>query len=282
MNTKTKMNAVASAYYWLLRDPMTCFSPDSLDGGAPPAGDQGDPSGEPSGRVGDEGEGSDGNGNAAGFSPEQQEAVNRIAADRAKRAAEAERRKVLESIGFQSVDEAKAAREAIAKRKEQDLLDQKKFDELLALRDQEIGELRSKLTAEQQARRGEVVSRTILAAANDAGAVNAAQVAALVGAHFKVGDDGKVRVVDAVSGEILTDGQGSELTPKGFMVDWLNKNPHFKRAAAGRGSNSQQGSNGTTAPKVVDLNSPNRFTEMQDPETREAYLREMRAGRLKS
>lgn len=204
--------------------------------------------------------------------------LDRIVQQRVAREREASERRMLELLGFDSVEAAKQAAEERKRAREQKMLDEKKYAELIAERDAELEKLRGQYETERSRRVRETLTRQVLQAATSAGAVNPEHVAELTRSNFRLAENGAVQVVNE-AGEVMTDGRGNELTVQAFLNSWLEKYPHFQRAAGGKGSNA---SGGNGAPKAGAGFNPSKRNDLEHLRAnRDEILEKMRRGELK-
>lgn len=185
--------------------------------------------------------------------------------DRRLREQEAQYKRQLADLGYEGgLDDLKTQveqrREEERKRKEE----QQKFKDLY---EQEKGE-RARLLAEKDAElervrqtwRGEKIQRALAQAASNA--VNAEQVTRLLAERIRLDEDASDPYPVDQNGKRLTDGNGAYVSVQKFVDSWLEENPHFARAAPGRGANSAPGqAGGVTAPDGFDLNRALTDTE---------------------
>lgn len=203
--------------------------------------------------------------------------VDRIVQQRLAREREASERRMLETLGYESIDEAKKAAADRKKAREERMLEEKKFAELLAERDAELEQLRGQYENERSKRVTETLTRQVLTTATQAGAISPEHVAQLTRQNFRLAENGAVQVVSE-TGEVMTDGKGAELTVRAFLDQWLDRHPHFQRAAGGKGSNA---GGGTGKPRESGFD-PNKRGDLEHlRENRDAILEKMRRGELK-
>jgi len=235
------------------------------------SGEQGEPNGEPAPNGQQPQPNPDGGQNTA--TQFSQADVDRIVQERLARASKGAQAKVLNDLGFDNATDAKALADQLKSERESKLLDEKKYQELLDIRQTENAALTTQLATEQAYRRTETARRVINQAANIAGALHPEQVASLVANSFKIADDGSVNVVDG-QGAVMTDGKGGQMTPEAFMQGWLEKNPHFKKAASGQGSGTKPNSGGNAGGNPPKANAPLDLERVKSGDT--AYMRENR------
>lgn len=167
-----------------------------------------------------------------------QEQLNSIVQDRVRR----EREKIeeeLQSAGFESLEEAREAKQKLEERREQELKEKEQYKELLEKKEQEyqqeLQEKEQRLQELERQRRNERLSKRVMTAAQEKGAVNPQQIARLVRDQVDIDDDGNVVAVNADGTPRLTD-DGSKMPPEELVEDFLDDNPHFRKAASGRGA----------------------------------------------
>lgn len=203
-----------------------------------------------------------------------QDRVNSIVQERLARERQQHQQRLAE-LGYESFDELqraererreaevetrRQAEEAERKRLEQQQewqklreFDQRKADERAAQLEQELERERTEREQLHQRVQSERVQRELLAAATTAQAYRPEQVAQLLRHTVSVGEDGELAVLD-VQGRPRTNGRGEALTLAEHVGSWVDENPHFKRAASGRGAGgSGSGGSGSDAPAGLDL-----------------------------
>ena len=188
-----------------------------------------------------------------------QEQLDKIIEDRL-----AKQRRALEKR-YAGVD-VERYRKLTAAEEQQQLEDAKakgEFEKILkdtvGKKDSTIEQLRSELHSVK-------VQGAVLSAANKQGAINAAQVSALLSNQIKLGDDGNVEIVDT-NGNPRYNEKGDPMD-----VDTLVGNPHFKAATPG-GTNSQTNVAPASSGKInlADL-------DMNNPDHRKIYAEAKRLG----
>ncbi|MFG0245752.1 MAG: hypothetical protein ACF8MF_06860, partial [Phycisphaerales bacterium JB052] len=179
-----------------------------------------------------------------------QEQVNRIVQERLQR----ERQQLqtqLANLGFEDGLEglkAKLSQQREAEQRKLEEANQYKelYERIKAEKDQELQRKEQELQQVRTQHTQERINRELTSAA--AGAINPDQVVALVRDKIKVSEDGTMYVVDEM-GNRMTDGRGNMLTPRQYVATFLEQNPHFRPASAGRGGNSNpSGGGGPTPP----------------------------------
>lgn len=211
-----------------------------------------------------------------------QEEINRIVQQRLER----ERKKFdekIESLGFKSFDEIADLKRQQKEREEKELEDQQKYKELLektrSEKDAELAKLREQLQKTQSTYRQTTAERQILEAAAAAEAVAPAQVASLLRGNVQVDDEGKSFVVGP-GGERMTDGKGNELSVEAYVKTFIEENPHFQRAASGRGAGGSPPGKGGAGPGGFDPSKRNNLKHLQD--NREEIIKKLKSGELKA
>jgi hypothetical protein len=220
---------------------------------APGDGGEGDgEGGEGGGGGAGDGAGGAGDGGGGGGKAFTQADIDRIVqqrlADERRRAQTRDtdlesKLKQLGISGLSGLDEALAERERAER---EQLIKQKKYDELvervqddakrqLAAKDEVINRMRE----EQRVRS---TDEMLMKAVGDA--VNPQQVAVLLRGYIKHDDTFGTYVVDDAGNRRL-DANGNTMTVAGLAKEFLEANPHFQRAAAGRGAGSQPGAGGS-------------------------------------
>jgi hypothetical protein len=131
---------------------------------------------------------------------------------------------------------------------------------------QTIDQLRNEL-------RSVKVDGAVLAAANQAGAINAQQVSALLKDQIRLNDEGNVEVIDSNGNPRYSD-KGEAIGIQELITSFLDTNPHFKSATAG-GS----GSKSNVKPSSVERLDINNL-DMTNPENRKKYTQARMKGLL--
>ncbi|MEM1350007.1 MAG: hypothetical protein AAGI01_15710, partial [Myxococcota bacterium] len=241
-----------------------------------------------------------GDGDAASFSQTQMDEVvtKRLARERVQR--DAEEKKRLEALGYDSWDALSAShherQEAAAQKKREaeeaeraKLEREQKFDELLALerkkREEEAAKFHADLeaaraenTALQQRQRAAEIQRALVGAAS--AAVAPEQVAQLLTGQLGHDAEGRLVVLDA-QGQPRTDGQGGDFTPAQLVSEFLEVNPHFARAASGRGAGSSAPGTPTGGADGYEGLPPHRRNDVEYMLKHAARIQaDMKAGRL--
>ena len=193
-----------------------------------------------------------------------QEQLDKIIEDRL-----AKQRRALEKR-YAGVD-VERYRKLTAAEEQQQLEDAKakgEFEKILkdtvGKKDSTIEQLRSEL-------HGVKVQGAVLSSANKAGAINAAQVSALLSNQIKLGDDGNVEIVDT-NGNPRYNEKGDPMDVDTLVGQFLESNPHFKAATPG-GTNSQTNVAPASSGKInlADL-------DMNNPDHRKIYAEAKRLG----
>jgi len=160
------------------------------------------------------------------------------------------------------VDELREMKAQAEKRRQEEALKRGEFEKTLQ-------ELASKKDAEIQKRdqmiREYRVNTPLIDAAARYDSVNPEQVRTLLSKYVKLNDAGdEVEVVDDTNNVRYTD-SGSLLTVDDFVKEWLELNPHFRRA----GVSTTNSKSMMSAPKngEIDLNG----LDMTNPEHRKLY-----------
>jgi len=204
---------------------------------------------------------------------------DRLARERATRDAEVAQR--LQALGIEGglsgldkhlADRASAERQRLeGAKKFEDLynLEKSAREKVQAEKDREIAEMREQRTKD-------TISRQALQAAVAAGAVAPDQVVALVSKQIKADENGVVYVVDEM-GNRLTDGKGNFVDVSGLISAFLERNPHFKSAAPGRGANSQPAGVGATGKPPVGGNGFDAQRALTDSEYAITHQKQMQA-----
>ncbi|MFB6374494.1 MAG: hypothetical protein ABEN55_15550 [Bradymonadaceae bacterium] len=166
-----------------------------------------------------------------------QEQVNAIVQDRLERERK-QFRQQLQEMGFEDLEEVRELKEQRKEEREEELKEQEKYKELLEQREQEfqeeLSEKEQRLQELEQERQRERKVTELMAAGQKHGAVDAEQVAKLLRDRVDV-EDGDVVVVDDDGEPILAE-DGSYKGADTLVEDFLEENPHFKRAASGEGA----------------------------------------------
>lgn len=189
-----------------------------------------------------------------------QDQVNKIIEQRlARERAQHDAR--LSELGFSSFDEVAALKKAQAEREKKELEDRQQYKELAEKIRQEKDEELRKRTEEYERLKSQYVGtqaeRAILTAATHHGAIAPEQVARLVRDSIRVDDDGQPYVVDR-AGNRRTDGKGGDLSVSQFVGEFLQQNPHFQRAADGRGAGGRGSASGGGTLDTFDLERAKR------------------------
>lgn len=169
-----------------------------------------------------------------GFSQEDIDAIveKRLARERQKYESQ------LSELGFESFDDIKELKEREKKRRREELEKKEKYKQLLEEtqqeKDQQISELQQQLNQIQNNYHRERAQRRLIEAANEAGALKPRQIARLLEDRIRL-EDGRVQVVGEDGSPRITK-SGDDMTPEELVVEFLNENDHFKRAAGGRGA----------------------------------------------
>jgi len=182
---------------------------------------------------------------------------------RLKEQAEQHKRQLAE-LGYENgLDDLKAAHEKRREEEQKRLEEQQKFKDLYeqskAERDRLLGEKDEELKRVRETWRNEKVQRALTTAASDA--INPEQVTQLLQNRIVLDEDGNEAYPVDQAGKRLTDGNGQYVTVKAFVDGWLEENPHFARAAGGRGGNSRPGGSNVAAPDGFDLDRAMNDTE---------------------
>lgn len=212
-----------------------------------------------------------------------QDEIDRIVQQRLER----ERKKYdekLESLGFKSFEEIAELKRQQKEREEKELEEQQRYKELLektrSEKDAELAKLREQLQQTQSTYRQTTAERQLLEAAAAAEAVAPAQVASLLRSNIQIDDEGKSYVVGP-DGQRMTDGKGNELSVEAYVKAFIEENPHFQRAAGGRGAGgSPPGKGGGGAGGGFDPSKRNDLRHLQ--ENRDDIIKKLKSGELKA
>lgn len=245
------------------------------------------------GETGDGGGSGDDGGGASGGEPSgdgstdpepnvvPQDKVDKIVQRRIAR----ERKKYeskLEELGFESFDDVAELKRAQQEAEKKKLEENEQYKELLETtrqeKDEQIQKLQQELEKTRSTHRQTTVQRTLVEAAAEADAVAPSQVAALLSDRVRLDDDGKPFVVGD-GGERLTDGQGNEMSVQGYMETFLEENPHFKRAAGGRGAGGR-GSESGKKPDSGGFDPKKRRDVKHLQENRAEIIKKMKSGEI--
>lgn len=250
------------------------YSPETGESGAGGTGEGGD-----GGEGGAEGSSAGGGGEPSNVVPQDQ--VDRIVQQRLAR----ERKKYeskLEELGFDSFDDIAELKRKQKEREKQKLEENEQYKELLEKtrqeKDEQIQQLRQELEKTRSTYHQTTVERTLVEAAAEADAVAPAQVSALLRDRVKLDDDGNPYVVGD-GGERLTDGQGNELSVQGYVKQFLEDNPHFQRAAGGRGAGGRGSEGGEKPTGGFDPSKRNDPKHLR--ENRDEIIAKMKSGELR-
>lgn len=228
---------VAFAFH---EEPGTNAVPGNAQG-AQPGGQQGQPlSSPPEGYV-------------------SQEEINRIVQQRLERQRQ-QTQQQLQSLGFNdweqlqqtltATQQAEAERQRLAEEAQRaELEKQNRWNELLALEKQKAQEATGTLSQQLEAERSraaeaerryhqERTQRELVSAATLSEAVHPTQVATLLSSQVRMDDGGRLVVIDQATGQVRTNGAGAEMMLTELTQEFLETNPHFRRASAGAGANS--------------------------------------------
>lgn len=208
------------------------------------------------------------------------EKVPDIIKDRLARDREASRRALneeLASLGIEGgLDGLKqtVAQKAAAERKAME--EQNKWEELYrkseAEKERMLAEKDAVLQQTIRQQQDAKLNSTLMEAASTA--VAPQQVAALIRNQVKLDESGNAYVVDDL-GQKMTDGEGNILSVKGYVDRFLNKNPHFRKAAPGTGTQRGDATNDARPPANVNLDFDRART---DPEYRKKHRSELLAA----
>lgn len=171
-------------------------------------------------------------------------------------------RQIVEELGVNSLDEAKAVIEANRKLEEEKQLERGKFDEVMKKKTLEWNEKLSKL---EQELRDERIDKQLINAASKHKAINPEQIKALLKNNVHLNKEGKVEVVDN-SGTPRYNKDGDLLSVDEAVQEFLTQNAHFQAATpSGSGSVSNVGKSNTQKTlNIADL-------DMSNPDDRRAY-----------
>ncbi len=192
--------------------------------------------------------------------------------------------KQLQGLGFESLDEVEKLKKAQAEREKQELEERQEYKELAerirAEKDQEIRKRDEELNELRRRHLNAQAERAVLAAATQHGAVAPEQVARLVRNDIRVDEDGRPYVVDA-QGNRRTDGRGGELTVNSYVEQFLSENPHFQRAAEGRGAGGRGSGGGTPPANTGDIDLERAKHDLEYALEHEAEIERMlKSGEL--
>jgi len=170
----------------------------------------------------------------------------------------------LSDLGFEGgIDDIKTMVEERRDQEQKRLEEQQKFKDLYeqskSERDRLLGEKDEELNRVRETWRGEKVQRALTTAASEA--INPEQVTQLLQNRIKLDEDGNDSYPVDQAGKRLTDGNGEYVTVKAFVNGWLEENPHFARAAGGRGGNSRPGGANINTTDGFDLDRAMNDTE---------------------
>lgn len=193
-----------------------------------------------------------------------QDEVNRIVAERIAR----ERQKFEKKYSGIDVDRYN---ELIAMEEKQRQSEMEKRGEYEKLLKEQADKFNQKISQYEQELHSVKVDGTLLSEASNSGAINPQQVVQLLKDKVKLNEAGTVDVVDE-TGQVRYDDNGTPLTPRDLVNEFLNTNLHFKSAGP-NGSGTGQGI-GKQDP-VVD-NDISKL-DMKNPEHREKYAQIMRS-----
>ena len=184
--------------------------------------------------------------------------IDKVVKDRLYR----QEQKLLNELGVQSLDDAKAAIEERRKAEEEKQIERGKFDEVIKKKTQEYNEKLSKLEAEL---RDERIDKQLINAASKHKAINPEQIKSLLKNNVHLNKDGKVEVVDN-SGTPRYNKDGDLLTVDEAVQEFLTQNAHFQAATPpGSGSVSNVGQSNTQKTlNIADL-------DMSNPNDRKVY-----------
>ena len=169
-----------------------------------------------------------------------QEQVNKIVQTQKIKASQSAMNDVnarLNNYGFENGLEGFEEAQRVAKeQRTQELEEKNQYKELYetykADTDKALVESRNAHAQTKARYQDEKVTNRIMSAAKDA--VSPEQVAQLVRNNIKTDPEGNIYVVDEI-GSRLTDQQGNFLSIESYLDLFLDKNPHFRKAAPGRG-----------------------------------------------
>ncbi|MDZ7703354.1 MAG: hypothetical protein U5L04_02590 [Trueperaceae bacterium] len=175
----------------------------------------------------------------------------------------------------QQLEEERKKREQLKKQKERERREEKEeYRELYEETQQELESVKSeyeqRLTSYERQVKEEKARGRLLKAAQQADAVAPDHIVAILNDRVKVDEDGQIKVTDD-SGELATDGKGTPLTPENLVQQFVDENPHFQRAAPGRGSGGRSG--GEKPPESGDIDLDRAKT---DPDYFQQHKEEIR------
>ena len=189
----------------------------------------------------------------AGFLSQDQ--VNAVVENRLARERE-QHRKLLQDAGFDSFEDVAKLKQAQAAREKKELEDTQQYKELVdrirTEKDEEIRKRDEELTTFKSRYLDSQAERSLVSAATKHGAIAPDQVAQLVRASVKVDDQGNAYIVDA-DGNRRTNGKGEELSVDAYVSSFLTDNPHFMKAADGRGAGGRSTGGGGAPSGDIDL-----------------------------
>lgn len=170
--------------------------------------------------------------------------------------------KLLNELGVQSLEDAKAAIEERKKAEEEKQIERGKFDEVIKKKTQEYNDKINKLEAELKDER---IDKQLINAASKHKAINPEQIKALLKNSVHLNKDGKVEVVDS-NGTPRYNKDGDLLSVDEAVQEFLTQNAHFQAATpSGSGSVSNVGKSNTQKTlNIADL-------DMSNPDDRRAY-----------
>ncbi len=190
-----------------------------------------------------------------------QEEYNRGLQERLKRERESQQRR-LEALGYKSFEDlekaeqerrsaaAEAQRQAEeAQRKQleqqqkwQELreFDQQKAKEQIEAARREAEEARRERETLTKQVRSSQISTALQSAAVNLGAYKPEQISTLLAGQISHAEDGRMIVLGS-DGKPRTNGRGEDLSVEDFVKEFIEANPHFQRAAPGRGSGGSGG-----------------------------------------
>lgn len=218
-----------------------------------------------------------------------QEEINRIVQQRLTRQQQ-QTQQQLQSLGFAdwetlqqtlaATQQAEAERQRLAEEAQRaELEKQNRWNDILALERQKAQETTGTLTQQLEAERTraaeaerryhqERTQRELVSAATLSEAVHPAQVATLLSGQTRLEENGRLVVIDSTTGQVRTNGAGAEMTLTELTQEFLETNPHFRRAAVGVGANSAPAA-GVAPP----LTSEDALAKLSDPK----WVRDNRA-----
>lgn len=184
--------------------------------------------------------------------------IDKVVKDRLYR----QEQKLLNELGVQSLDDAKAAIEERRKAEEEKQIERGKFDEVIKKKTQEYNDKLSKL---EQELRDERIDKQLINAASKHKAINPEQIKSLLKTNVHLNKDGKVEVVDS-NGTPRYNKDGDLLTVDEAVQEFLTQNAHFQAATPpGSGSVSNVGQSNTQKTlNIADL-------DMSNPNDRKVY-----------